>query len=228
MVPFLSFSMDIKWQTALMLLQTGLFVSIWRRLHSHVREHGPIPGAPQVTRVNSRIYAVLSLCLLALIVSPNHEHLAQQLYHASKFYEYVDIFNVTASGGAIDLHFGFHHLTTPYFTFIRVVHNSRGWKPFAALNAAHHTLMYAYFGGVQFPRPVLPWTGALQLIVGMAVDVQVGRDKMRRGEGSIWPNVFSGCLLATYLVLSTRELLRRGGQGKAAQNRPEGESQKEK
>ena len=84
-----------------------------------------------------------------------------------------------------------------------------------ALNAFHHALMYAYFGGVQFPRTVLPWTGALQLVVGIAVEVWVARRKTTSGGGHVWPNVLSGCLLATYSVLSIGELLTRGGQGKA-------------
>ena len=207
--------MDIQWQTALMLLQTFLFVIAWHRLHCYVRAYGPIRGADLVTRINSRVYSAASLCLLILILSPRHEVLAQRLYHGSKFYEYIDIFNVRASGGRIDLHFGFHHLTTCYLTFIRVVHNGQGWKPFAASNALHHAIMYAYFGGLQLPRPILPWTGALQLIVGIGADIWVARDKM--AEGNAWPlaNLFSGCLLTIYLVLSTRENLLRAGQGKA-------------
>lgn len=212
----LTTTMDIRWQTLLMLLQTALFILAWRYLHDYIRTNGPIRGASRVTKINSILYAIASLALLILILSPSHESVAQQLYHASKFYEYVDIFNVRASGGIIDLHFGFHHLTTCYLTFIRVIHNSEGWKPFAALNAFHHSLMYAYFGGVQFPRPVLPWTGALQLIVGMAADIWVMKGKLEAGEGDVWPNVVSGCLLAAYLVLSTRELLMRREQQRAA------------
>lgn len=203
-----------------MLLQTILFVSAWRRLHCHVQTRGPIPGAARVTRINSQAYAVASLVLLVLILSPSHNPLARRLYHASKFYEYVDIFNVRASGGAIDLHFGFHHLTTCYLTFFRVIYNSEGWKPFAAVNAFHHALMYAYFGGVQFPRPVLPWTGALQLVVGIMMEIWVTRRKVMTGEELVWPNVLSGCLLCTYLILSTREILMRGGQGKATKEKP--------
>lgn len=219
--------MDIKWQVALMLLQTCLFVMAWYYLHRHVESHGPIRGAARVTTINSRVYAIFSLCLFFIIISPNHEPLARRLYHASKFYEYVDVFNVRASGGKIDLHFGFHHLTTCYLTFARVVHDSRGWKPFAALNALHHALMYAYFGGMQLPRPALPWTGAFQLIVGIVADVQVAREKMEMNEENVWTNVFSGCLLATYLILSTRELLLRGGQEQAAKKNLEEVSHKE-
>lgn len=80
--------------------------------------------------------------------------------------------------------------------------------------------MYAYFGGVQFPRPVLPWTGALQLVVGIMMEIWVTRRKVMTGEELVWPNVLSGCLLCTYLILSTREILMRGGQGKATKEKP--------
>ncbi|SPO01664.1 uncharacterized protein DNG_04337 [Cephalotrichum gorgonifer] len=164
--------------------------------------------------VDVQLYAIASLILLVLILTPSLESHARGLYHASKFYEYVDIFNVRASGGVIDLHFGFHHLTTPYLTFIRVVQHSEGWKPFAALNAFHHGLMYAYFGGVEFTRPVLPWTGALQLVVGILVEAWVVRERLASGQGPLWPNVASGCILSAYLVLSTRELRLRAAQAK--------------
>lgn len=32
-------------------------------------------------------------------------------YHASKFYEYIDIFNVLAVGGVVNTHFWVHHFT---------------------------------------------------------------------------------------------------------------------
>lgn len=209
--------MEIQRQIALMLLQTAFFILVWFSLHRHVQTNGPIRGASQVTKINSILYAIASLALLVLITSPSHEPVAQQLYHASKFYEYVDILNVRASGGNIDLHFGFHHLTTCYLTFMRVIHNSYGWKPFAALNTFHHALMYAYFGGVQFPRPVLPWTGAIQLVVGAAVEIWIIKDKLEAGQGLIWPNAASGCLLTAYLILSTRELLMRRDRENASE-----------
>lgn len=206
--------MAIPWQTALMLLQTTIFSSAWLLLHRHIKANGPIKGASRITRINSQLYAFASLILLFLILTPSLESQARGLYHASKFYEYVDIFNVRASGGVIDLHFGFHHLTTPYLTFIRVVQHNEGWKPFAALNAFHHVLMYAYFGGVEFTRPVFPWTGALQLVVGVLAEAWVAWEKLASGQGPIWPNAASGCILATYLVLSTRELRLGAAQAK--------------
>lgn len=32
-----------------------------------------------------------------------------------------------------------------YLTYTRVLHHSDGWRNFAALNTAHHVLMYAFF-----------------------------------------------------------------------------------
>ncbi|OBT92629.1 hypothetical protein VE01_09811 [Pseudogymnoascus verrucosus] len=101
----------------LMLSQSALFITLWLTVRRHVSLHGPIPGARTLTTINS------------------------WFYHASKFYEYVDILNVLASGGEIDLHFGVHHLTTMYMTYARVLHHSEGWCVFAALNTAHHVLI---------------------------------------------------------------------------------------
>jgi hypothetical protein len=35
----------------------------------------------------------------------------RNLYHFTKFYEYIDIFNVLGAGGEVNPHFGFHHFT---------------------------------------------------------------------------------------------------------------------
>ena len=47
------------------------------------------------------------------------------------------------------------------------------WRLFAACNAAHHVLMYAYYSEraeMRWLRAVVPWTGAAQLGVGVGVD----------------------------------------------------------
>lgn len=189
----------------LMISQSALFITLWLALRRHVSLNGPIPGARTLTTINSWFYALVSLGLFLIILSPFHDFLARSLYHASKFYEYVDILNVLASGGEIDLHFGVHHLTTMYMTYARVLHHSEGWRVFAALNTAHHVVMYAFFGGATWVRPILPWTGALQLLVGIVADFWVGRKKIERGE-EVWPNFVGGGLLATYFLLFLRDL----------------------
>lgn len=193
----------------LMILQSVAFISIWASLHFYVSYRGPFPGAYAVMKANSLFYATASMVLLALILSPHHDDLARRVYHASKFYEYIDIINVRAMGSSIDLHFGFHHLTTPYFTFFRVLHHSKGWKVFAALNAFHHVLLYAYFGGVGWVRPVLLWTGTLQLVAGIIVEGWILRVKMLNIEGDTLPNWIAACILSIYLVLNTRDLILR-------------------
>ncbi|OBT64316.1 hypothetical protein VE03_06801 [Pseudogymnoascus sp. 23342-1-I1] len=189
----------------LLFSQSVLFITLWLTLRRYISIYGPIPGARTLTTINSRFYALVSLGPLFITLFPSHDLLARRLYHASKFYEYVDILNVLASGGEIDLHFGVHHLTTMYLTYTRVLHHSEGWHVFAALNTAHHVLMYAFFGGAVCFRPVLPWTGALQLVVGVAMDVWVGKGKMARGE-EVWPKFVGGGMLATYFMLFLRDL----------------------
>lgn len=118
-----------------------LFTSFWTVLAStfvlvycalavqrHVRIYGRSPLAARVIKVNSYLYSVASLCFcLAIILSsgPAPESLKpwddgradevqRQLYHFSKFYEYLDIIFVLANGGSIGLHFAFHHLTVSH------------------------------------------------------------------------------------------------------------------
>lgn len=199
--------MDPAYAYLLMVLQSAAFVALWAALHRHVSWHGPISHARTFTGLNSRLYSAASLALTTLILSPSHDSLARGLFHASKFYEYVDVLSVRAAGGEIDLHFGFHHLTTPWLTFVRVVRHSDGeWRTFAALNAFHHVLMYAYYGGAGILRPVLLVTGTVQLVAGMAAETWSIWNRLGSGEGLLWPNAFGLGLLSTYLVLHVRDL----------------------
>jgi hypothetical protein len=163
----------------------------------------------QVIKCNSWLYAFASLTLSIALLSTSDDEQAnlRQIYHLSKFYEYVDILLVRASGAPIDLHFGFHHLTTPYLTLIRVIRHSGGWRTGAILNAIHHALMYAFFGGAQVFRRALPVTGTLQLMVGLVIEfrlawVNYGTDT----ENPVWPNITTAVFLLSYLVLLIREL----------------------
>lgn len=185
------------------LTSTIIFVPTSLLLHHYIRTHGPLPGASTAIKLNSRLYAIISLYLLLSIALPasltpsplpklflsngQNDSYQRTAYRLSKLYEYVDIFNVLAAGGAVDLHFAFHHLTTPYLTLFWVVPDlpsTRGWSAFAALNCAHHVLMYAYFGGVavSWTRPMLPWTGVLQLMVGICVEVELLTEELGRGR----------------------------------------------
>jgi len=192
----------------LMLLQSGLFVATWTAVDVFVNRHGPVSAFRGITSFNSRFYSLVSVLLLVATLAPSLGDTARKCYHISKFYEYVDIINVRASGGQIGLHFGFHHLTTPYFTFFRVLQHHRRWEVFAALNAFHHVLMYAYFGGLQAVRPVLDWTGQAQLIIGIAVEAWCIGEARAAGD-ALWPHVFGGGLLSGYLCLSVRDLMMR-------------------
>lgn len=190
-----------------MIIQSTVFISLWMSLHLYISYRGPIRGASTITKFNSFFYSAASLLLLILILSPSHDIIARRIYHFSKFYEYIDILNVRASGGSIDLHFGFHHLTTPYLTFFRVLHHSEGWRVFAALNAFHHFLMYAYFGGIGIVRPVLPWTGTVQLVAGILVELWMIKGKLVINGSDVTPNWIAGGILTAYLVLNTRDLI---------------------
>ncbi|KAI0536245.1 hypothetical protein GGR58DRAFT_514746 [Xylaria digitata] len=189
----------------LMILQTLCFMIAWVVIDRQVLRHGAISGARALNKVYSCVYSAVSAILLYLILSPNYEDTARTLYHVFKFWEYVDVLTVRGGGGLIDLHFGFHHFTTPYLTFFRVLRNSEGWRTFAALNTAHHSLMYTYFGGVTFLRPLLDFTGCIQLVIGIGVEIQVLWSR-QTDEVLIWPHIFCAGLLGSYLILWAREM----------------------
>jgi hypothetical protein len=99
------------------------------------------------------------------------------------------------------------HQKTPYLTYIRVLNHHSSWKNMAILNTLHHFFMYAYFGGVSLFRPILPFTGYLQLLVGIMGEILIIYSKMNSHQPEpVWPNVVSAGLLGTYAVLFTREL----------------------
>jgi hypothetical protein len=188
------------------LASTAVFISSWFAIDRYVARNGPIPHARTLCGVNSGLYSSGSLILLLLILTPPWEEQARFLYHISKFYEYFDVLLVRASGGIIDLHFGLHHLTTPYLTYFRVIQDSQGWRWVAALNAFHHTILYAFFAGWSAARPVLPVTGVFQLVVGISGEAWILMAK--RGEGKAnGANVFTLGMLCIYFVLFTRDLI---------------------
>jgi len=75
----------------------------------------------------------------------------------------------------------------------------------------HHAIMYAYFGGAAIFSDILPWTGMLQLIAGIAGELYVIMYVWSGSEDcgsmdSLWANVLALGLLLTYLVLFTGDL----------------------
>lgn len=71
--------------------------------------------------------------------------------------------------------------------------------------------MYAFFGGAACFRRILPWTGLLQLVVGVATELGIlwtrwSSQAITDVQRPIWPNITAACLLSIYLVLFTRDL----------------------
>lgn len=153
--------------------------------------------------------------------------LAPFIYHFSKFYEYLDINLVLANHGPdymslsqqpIDLHFAFHHLTTPYLTWFRIIENPiPGWEVFAALNSTHHSIMYLFFAGgfegmglkPEMLRKVLPWTGGLQLIAGIGMEVRAILLERTSSHSVLKGHWIAVGLLTSYLILYIRDLRQR-------------------
>ncbi|KEF56888.1 uncharacterized protein A1O9_07078 [Exophiala aquamarina CBS 119918] len=221
------------------ILATGPFIFLWSTLRRYVQRNGAFPLARTTTTLNSRLYAVFSLALACLILNdklhfkplearmPTSLTLATcdlaYIYHISKVYEYIDVFNLVAAGKVIGPHMAFHHLTMPFLTHFRVLNVSgpdSDWQVFAALNCFHHFWMYAYFGGVGAFRSILPLTGWLQLGAGIAVDVLwltrrgERRDEAGDGDAPEARNRVICVLLLTRYAMLFYEELRSGSQQK--------------
>jgi hypothetical protein len=228
---------------------------ISRYIINHVQKKGPISFAARTMKFNNAFYSLFSLALFicisssyvtdlsttptplslkAITCTKSHTDFDQKLrliYHVSKIYEYIDIFNVLAVGGEVNTHFGVHHFTvrlrlfppfssntvfpsinileTPYLTYSRVILHPIGWKLFALLNTFHHSIMYAYFGGMTIFSDLLPWTGSLQLVLGLLGEVFVLWGRCGGKEG-VWASGVAMALLGTYGVLFAGDLMRRG------------------
>ncbi|TFK44079.1 hypothetical protein BDQ12DRAFT_730189 [Crucibulum laeve] len=224
-------------------LSSVIFATTAFSIHVYVQKNGPIPFSRQILRLNSAIYSIVSLffvlqiggLILRLLGTSSaigiqetaHKILLQPstdpkdktlryLYHLSKFWEYVDIFSVLATGSSIGIAFSFHHLTTPYLTYARALTSPAGWQIFALFNALHHVLMYAAFAGVDdllgivvLPY-ILPYTLYFQLVVGIAVEAwivkvrTIGKEATWETWYPLWPNILCTVLLAIYVGLFMR------------------------
>jgi hypothetical protein len=108
-----------------------------RFIISLIQKKGPVSFAPTLIKYNSLFYAFASLGLFIGILGSIWTEISQTssqslrsfictksisstdqtlryLYHFSKLYEYVDIFNVLAVGGVVNTHFWVHHFTVCY------------------------------------------------------------------------------------------------------------------
>ena len=208
------------------ILTTGPFVFLWSTLRRYVQRNGALPLARTITTLNSQVYSLFSLVLACLILNDVYHFQALEstipiaagiktedlgyIYHLTKFYEYIDVFNLVASGKVIGPHMAFHHLTMPFLTHFRVLNvdtPTHDWRFFAFLNCFHHFWMYGYFGGVGLFRPILPVTGWVQLVAGIAVDVYWLATHGSEREGTEARNrVICVLLLARFAMLFYEEL----------------------
>jgi len=69
--------------------------------------------------------------------------------------------------------------------------------------------MYAYFGGMTIFSDVLPWTGSLQLVLGLLGEVFIVWSGCGGREG-LWASGVAMGLLGTYGVLFAGDLRGRG------------------
>ena len=208
-------------------------------LARYVKRNGSFPLAKKILTFYANIYSWFSFALMVASAVPEAHWPAfarslpdaGYLYHYSKFCEYTDVILVTLMGREMDWHWGYHHPTTPYWTFVRCILYPDGgtWRIFAALNALHHWLMYANFAGHHFVRPFLLYTGLGQLTVGVLFDWARAAQKYDRGDGwgDVWPHAFGGALLFTYWCFFVRMVLE-SEKGEKADSKDEEKKDNEK
>ena len=122
------------------LYTTSIFSFLFSRyIISHIQKNGPVFFAPSIMKFNNVFYSLFSLALFICIsssfftllstaktpMSPkaiictksytDFDNKLRLIYHASKMYEYIDIFNVLAVGGEVNTHFWVHHFTVRFF-----------------------------------------------------------------------------------------------------------------
>lgn len=243
-----SFIIEILSSPFLLYTTSAISFIVARYLTNHVLTKGPLSIAPYLIKYNSRVYSMASFLLFLAILSSfgteiaetpdvslntiicsqstiKQDEIIRYLFHFSKFYEYVDIFNVLGAGGEVNAHFGIHHFTTPYLTYARVIKHPAGWKIFAVLNTFHHALMYAYFGGAAAFSEIIVYTGCLQLGVGIFIETYEilrnweGGNKDCGGSDALWANVLAAVLLSTYALLFSGDLRARGKTGRDQKNK---------
>jgi hypothetical protein len=138
-----------------------VYISLSFACYFYHPKYGTPSWVSPVMYIHNRIQLTIALFLLitttiALLPSPpvdwpmlnatsqeiqaSDAALPRLVFHYSKFYEYLDMWLVILQGKAnvISLHFMLHHLTTPWYTTLRVIRDYEGWEVFAWLNAFHH------------------------------------------------------------------------------------------
>ncbi|KIJ23016.1 hypothetical protein M422DRAFT_276490 [Sphaerobolus stellatus SS14] len=155
------------------LVYSGFFAVSALLTHLYVKRNGPIPFATPLRTLNNALYAsfsfyfaiqlslsVYSWARLASFRYPSELEVARSLltetlpdrsdmrlryiYHISKFYEFIDIILMIATGGNVGLMFGFHHMTagSPSLStlFTGATAALRGSKITSAFSAGKHAI----------------------------------------------------------------------------------------
>eukprot|EP01116_Phalansterium_solitarium_P013128 TRINITY_DN3013_c0_g1_i1.p1 TRINITY_DN3013_c0_g1~~TRINITY_DN3013_c0_g1_i1.p1 ORF type:complete len:291 (-),score=63.67 TRINITY_DN3013_c0_g1_i1:37-909(-) len=138
----------------------------------------------------------------------------------SKLWEFVDIVCVALMGVPLGWHFRIHHATTYSLVWTSLVAMAGfgAWPMFLA-NTLHHFFLYLYFGGIQLFGAVLPVTGTLQLVLGLAVGVLALWRRFAGGfdcTPSLAGEVYCFVMHAVFFVLWLHELRHRGEKPKGS------------
>lgn len=150
-----------------------VYVTLSFSFYFYVRSKGPWTMVSPVMYFHNRIQITIALFLFttttmsllpfakthypiidAMItrVKASDAALPRYAFHYSKFYEYLDMWLIIlqGTGDLVSLHFSLHHLTTPWYTTLRVIRDYEGWEVFAWLNTFHHAFSEFHFSSMNY------------------------------------------------------------------------------
>lgn len=131
------------------------------------------------------------------------------LFYMSKMYEFLDLVLVvlTHNEQVVGAHFRVHHITTASVVWASFY--AQHDKALTAVhmlpiltNTIHHMFMYLYFGGVTRFRKLMPFTGTIQLVVGVLVVLLSMWEKQQTGL----QDLYVLCMYAIYLTCQIRDV----------------------
>ena len=189
----------------------------------------------KIISFNNTLYGILSgvYCISFVLFhqKPQSSDLLIYIYYLSKIYEFLDIVLVIIlnhakkSDEGLSGHFAIHHITTLslvwacfYAPSSMIMQEDRLLNKKTLLgeihvapivtNTFHHFLMYIHLGGyIKMFGRLLPWSGGLQLVVGvLAVGSQVFEKIVLYGKWNIQAEVYVCVMYVIYFCCHIREV----------------------
>jgi hypothetical protein len=168
---------------------------------------------PKIQKLNNLFYSLFSLVMFffGVLEASNNGILTTrkssilQIFFYSKFYEFIDVFLVILNKSPVNLHFRFHHSTTPSLAWICIHGGNFIYLPLLLVNTLLHFFLYLFFSGYWKNILTLRILGFSQLLIGIIFSTFSLIRALQLG--SIFFNELYGLFLfLCYLGLYIREI----------------------